>query len=95
MRYFPILDELFASDTVIFLLIGLVAAFLFGIFVVKKPGIGILGSAIAYASCELLSNFVHSYMLEFILLFVGTFALGSVGGFIIAWIVSRVRSNSD
>lgn len=36
MRYFPILDELFASDTIIFLLIGLAFATVLGIFVTKN-----------------------------------------------------------
>lgn len=93
MRYFPILDELFASDTIIFLLIGLVITFLLGFFRSKKPVRGIIVSAVIYVLCELLSNLVHSYMLEFIFLFTGTFALGSALGFVIVCVLSRVRKH--
>ena len=91
MKYFPIMEELFESDTIIFLLIGLVIAFLIGIFAVKRPGIGAIVSAAIYAICELLSNLVHNYFFEFIFLFIGTFALGSAAGYVIVWIISKVR----
>ena len=60
MKYLPILDELFSSDSIIFLLIGLVIAFVigFGLKSVKKIAIGIIASIIVYALCELISNII-------------------------------------
>lgn len=40
MRFFPILDELFASDTIIFLLIGLAFFMVLEILVTKIQGSG-------------------------------------------------------
>ena len=93
MRWFPILDELFSSDTVVLMIIGVVIAVCFGIKK-KEPGklkIGLIVSALVYACCELLSNFHTNYMLELILLFAGTIAIGSVIGFLIALIAAGIN----
>lgn len=39
-EYFPILDELFSSDTYILLFIGLIIAILLGMFVIKRKAAG-------------------------------------------------------
>ena len=93
MRWFSILDELFASDTIILMIIGVIVAISFGIKM-KEPRkllIGLAVSALIYACCELLSNFHTTYMLELILLFVGTVSIGSAIGFLIASIVAKVK----
>ena len=93
MRWFPILDEFFASDTIIFMLIGVIIAIICSIKMKepKKWLTGLVVSALVYACCELLSNFHTNYMLEFILLFAGTVAIGSLIGFLIASSVAKVK----
>lgn len=93
MRYLPILDELFSSDTVIFMLIGLVIAIPIGLKMksTKKNLIGIMGSFIVYVICEVILNVHTNYMMEIVLLFVGTIAIGCFVGFLIGHIVSKVR----
>lgn len=93
MRYLPILEELFSSDSVIFMLIGLVIATIIGIVMksTKKNIIGLVICFAVYAISELISNIRSSYLLELILLFVGTFAIGGIIGFLIGIIVSKIR----
>ena len=57
MRYFPILDELFSSDSIIFMFIGLVIASIIGVKIksTRKNLIGIIGSLIVYVICEVVS----------------------------------------
>ncbi len=85
MRYFPILQELFESDTVIFLVIGIAVSVFAGLRLKnhRKYIIGTILNAAVYAICELLSNIHTNFMLELILLFVGTIAIGWCVGFII------------
>ena len=85
MRHFPILDELFSSDSVVFLIVGLVIAMLIGVKMkeTKKRLLGLAASVLLYAACESISNFHTTYLLELILLVVGTSALGSMLGFLI------------
>ena len=93
MRWLPILDELFSSDTIIFMIIGVIIAIICSIKM-KEPGkllVGLVVSFLIYACCELLSNFHTNYMLELILLFAGTVAIGSVIGFLIALIAAKVK----
>ena len=93
MRWFPILDELFTSDSIIFMIIGVIIAIFFSIKM-KGPRerlIGLAVSILIYACCELLSNVHTTYMLELILLFAGTVAIGSLIGFLITSIVAKVR----
>ncbi len=94
MRYLPILSELFSSDTVIFLLIGLAVFTAAGIMTAKtkKNVVGMVICLAVYAVCEILMNIRSSYLIEFILLFAGTVALGGALGFAIGAIVSKIRS---
>lgn len=50
MKYLPILDELFASDSIIFLLIGLASAILMGIKM-KGTKINLVGALISLLVC--------------------------------------------
>ena len=93
MKYLPIFQELFESDSIIFMLIGLVLAVCIGIKLkeAKKIIIGLVSSFALYAVCELLSNIHTNYMIELILLFVGTIAIGGIIGFLISAIVVKIR----
>lgn len=95
MRYFPIIDELFASDTIVFMLIGLALAAVIGVKMknTKKNLTGMIGSIVLYAICEVISNIHTNFMVELVLLFVGTIALGGVVGFLVGLIVSKVRKS--
>ena len=93
MKYLPIMGELFSSDSFIFMLIGLVVAAIIGIVMksTKKNIVG-LGSCFAiYVISEIISNMRSSYLLELILLFVGTLAIGGIIGLLIGLIVSKIR----
>lgn len=97
MRFFPILDELFSSDTVIILLIGLVVSGFLGILIknTKKSLIGLVVCLIIYAISELLSNIRTNNFVEIILLFVGTLAIGGALGFLISVIISMRRRKEE
>lgn len=97
MKYFPILDELFASDSVIFLLIGLAVAVAIGTKMneTRKNLIALIACFVLYAVCEVVSNVHINFMAELILLFIGTVSLGGIVGFLIGWIVSKVRRNKE
>lgn len=90
MRYLPILQELFESDTIIFMIIGTVIAVFVGLWLKnsKKNIAAIIISVITYVICELASNIHTNFMLELILLFIGTVAIGCCLGFIISMIIN-------
>ena len=92
MKYLPILSELFSSDSVIFLVAGLVVAFALGMALkaLKKTGIGMMASVVVYALCEALSN-VPAYLVEIITVYIGTSAIGCVVGFLISYLVLKTR----
>lgn len=96
MKYLPILQELFESDSIIFMLIGLVLAVFIGIKFndIKKIIISLVSSVALYAFCELISNIHTNYMIELILLFVGTIAIGGIIGFLISTIAVKIRNQS-
>lgn len=93
MRYLPIMGELLSSDSIIFMLIGLVVATMIGIKMksTKKNVVGLGISFVIYVISEIISNIRSSYLLEIILLFVGTLAIGGIIGFLIGLIVSKIR----
>ena len=94
MKYLPILGELFSSDSAIFMLIGLVIATIIGIKMknTRKNIIGVAICLVTYVVCEIVSNIIGmNYLVEIIALFVGTIAIGGFIGFIIGFIVSKVR----
>lgn len=93
MSYLPILQELFQSDSVIFMLIGLV----FTIFACTKIKnmkafiIGFASSFVVYGICEAVSNFHTHYIFELVLLIIGTIAIGGIIGFLGAIFVRFLR----
>ncbi|MCM1181440.1 MAG: hypothetical protein NC347_14390 [Clostridium sp.] len=93
MKYLPIFQELFQSDSIIFMLIGLVITAFIGIKLneVKKIIVCLVSSVALYAVCELISNIHTSYLFELILLFVGTIAIGGIIGFLISAIAVKIR----
>ena len=93
MKYLPVFQELFESDSIIFMLIGLVLALSIGIKLhdIKKIIISLVSSVVLYAVCELISNIHTNYMIELILLFVGTIAIGGIISFFILTIVVTIR----
>ena len=95
MKYLPIMSELFSSDSINFLLIGLVVAFAIGLILKsnKQRIIGMVASIIVYALCEVLSNVPASFLVEIISLFIGTISLGCFIGFLIALVVSKIKRN--
>ena len=93
MKYFPILQELFESDTIIFLSIGVITAIIIGMQLktLKSYIKGIFLSIIIYIACELLSNIHTNYMLEFVLLIVGTFTIGLYTGLLILFLIKLFK----
>lgn len=93
MKYLPILGELFESDSVIFMLIGLVIAIVAGIKM-SNARKNLAGAAVCfaiYAVCEIVSQMGTSYLVAFIALFIGTIAIGGVVGFLIGWVMFKIR----
>lgn len=92
MRYLPILEELFESDTFFILLIGLAGAFFWGSCLrsYKKTGIAAGISALVYGVCEAASNLRGSYLQQLLLLFLGTAALGALAGFGICTLLKAI-----
>lgn len=93
MKHLPILQELLESDTIIFLMIGIAIAFVAGLCLKsqKKCIIGISTSVVLYLICELASNIHTNFMLELILLFIGTAAIGCCIGFIFCLLVRLLK----
>lgn len=96
MKYFPILQELFESDTVIFLIIGLIVSILMVLKFKsrKKLMAGIVIALLVYAVCEIFSNLRSNYMTELMLLFLGTAAIGCFIGFFVSCLFIR-RGKDD
>lgn len=95
MKYLPIFQELFESDSIIFMLIGLGLSLFIGIKLndIKKNIFSLASSVALYTICELISNIHTNYMIEFILLFVGTVAIGGITGFLISTIIVNIRKH--
>lgn len=89
MKYLPILQELFESDSIIFLLAGMVvSAFVASRINSRKNLMMSAGfSLLLYVLCEAISNLHISYMTELLLLVVGTAAIGSAIGFAVMLII--------
>ena len=97
MRYLPILEELCSSDSILFMVAGIIVALVICVKFcdTKRNLIGLIGSFVVYAICEVPTNFYTNYMLEIALLFVGTLALGAFIGFPIGLIVTIVSGKID
>jgi uncharacterized membrane protein YczE len=93
----PILQELFESDTLLFLIVGISIAVVMRIFLLNRKTViyALAVSVVVYAVCELLSNVPTNFLVELILLFVGTVALGSTIGFLVSCFIGRARRGKD
>lgn len=85
-----------SHDCNIFLLIGLTIATVVGIKMknIRKNTIGMVVCLVTYVVCEIAFNKIGmNYFIEVIvLLFVGTIAIGGFIGFLIGFVVSKVRN---
>jgi ABC-type transport system involved in cytochrome c biogenesis permease component len=93
MKYLSIFQELFNSDTVIFLIVGIVIAVIIGLALKKQKNLmfALITSVVIYAICELIENIHTNFMIEIILVFVGTVALGCFIGFLISLLTQKLR----
>ena len=94
MKYLPILQELFESDTIVFWIIGLVIAVIIGLGLKskRKNFTAAVISIAVYAVCEVVSNIRSNYMMELILLFVGTAAIGCFIGFLLSLLINAIKT---
>ena len=94
MKYFPILQELFESDTIVFWIIGLVIAVFIGLRLNSKKQCltAAVISIAVYAVCEAVSNIRSNYMTELILLFIGTVAIGCFIGFLLSLLINAIKT---
>lgn len=95
MRYLPILEELFSSDSLILALIGLVLAIIAGIMMktTKKNIIGLCACLTVYIIAEIISNIIRgSFLLDILMVFIGTIAIGGIIGFLIGFIVTKIKT---
>ncbi len=97
MRYLPILQELFESDTVIFMIIGIIIAVIIALRMKNyKKYIGaIIISAVIYAICEVVSNIRTNFMLELVLLFIGTVSIGCIIGFVLCLLIRFIKNGKS
>lgn len=93
MKFFPIFQELFESDSFIFMLIGLAFAIILSIKINNSRRIitALVSSLGLYVICELFSNIHTNYLFEMILLFLGTVSIGGIIGFLISVVILKVR----
>ena len=97
MKYLPILDELFSSNSIIFLPIGVIIAVAVGLMLksYKKITFGMIVSIVVYALCEVFLNISESFLSEFIALFIGTIGIGGFIGFLIASVVLKIKKRNN
>ncbi len=90
MKYLPILEELFESDVIIFMLIGLVVAVIIGNAAKKvKFGLSMAVTLGIYFVCEMLLNITANFLVELVSLFVGTLSFGAFVGFLLTFLVKK------
>lgn len=97
MSHFPILQEMFESDSVYFMVIGLILGRIIGMKLKtpKRDLIAALISAAVYAVCEVLANHSISYMLAFVLLGVGTAAIGGCVALLLSALIEKIRHKGE
>ncbi len=97
MSHFPILQEMFESDSVIFMVIGLILGRTIGmkLKLPKANLIGALISAAVYAACEVLANHSAKYMMGFVALGVGTVAIGATVALLISAVIEKIRCKGE
>lgn len=95
MKYLPILQELFESDTLLFLILGILLAIVVGLRLREGKRLvpAIVISAAGYGVCEIASHIHTNFMLELILVFAGTVLLGGCIGFLACLVINRFRRN--
>jgi hypothetical protein len=95
MKYLSILQELFNSDTVIFLIVGIVIAVIIGLYLKKQKNLmlALITSVVIYAICELIENIHTNFLIEIIFVFVGTVALGCFIGFWVSLLIRKLMRN--
>ena len=96
MKYMPILQESFESDSFIFLFIGIFIAVITGLRWKKptKAAIAVAISVVVYAFCEFMSNLHTNYMVELLLLFVGTVSIGCCIEYMILILIRTLKKSS-
>lgn len=94
MDYFPILQDLLKLHTIVFLLIGVVWALVAGkvLKTVKTSMIAVASGFLIYVVCEALVHIPHGAFADFLAVFIGTIALGTIPGYLV-WMVIRLRNN--
>ena len=92
MSHFTILEELFSSDMILFLIAAAAAAAFASVRTKdrRKDLLGIFICAAVYAASEFCCGLNTSYLIEMLLLFAGTTALGGVIGFAAGLLVFSV-----
>lgn len=85
MKFLPILDELFSSDSIIFMIIGLIIAVIISLKIkdTRKCFAGMAAGFIVYVVCEVISNIRTNNALEIALFFGGTVSICLFVGFLI------------
>ena len=94
MKYLPIFQELFESrDLVVIPLIGLAVSVIVGLFLkrAKKIGIAMMCSAVIFAAYGPLATLHTNYAMQFVVWFLGTFAIGAFIGFGISLLLRLIR----
>lgn len=96
MKYLPIFQELFESDSFIFMIFGIVMGVFAGLRLMKRQKLvpAALISAIIYGVCEILSNIHTTFLLELILMFIGTMAIGCCIGFLLCFLIRSLNRQS-
>lgn len=89
MKYLPILQELFESDSLFFLITGLLVSLILASRIKSRKNLMISTgcSLLLYVLCEAVSNFHTNYTIELLLLVVGTASIGFTIGFVIMLIL--------
>ena len=89
MKYLPILQELFESDSLFFLIAGLIVSLIFASRIKSRKNLMISTgcSLLLYVLCEAASNLHTNYAMELLLLIIGTAAIGSAIGFAVMLII--------
>lgn len=89
MKYLPILQELFESDSFLFLIGGLLVSLILASRIKSRKILMISTgcSLLLYVLCEAASNFHTNYAMELLLLIIGTAAIGSAIGFAVMLII--------
>lgn len=97
MKYLPVLQELFESDSLFFLLIGLIASIIIGLKIKesRKKVVCIFASFILYCICEGVSNIRTNNMIEILLLFIGTISIGTLLGFIVIFLIFKLKNRNN